>query len=298
MSMSGKMFKLMAGKADKKRDAKLVFPEDVEAKYDINYVGNNDEYNNLDVYFLKGTREKFPVIVSYHGGGYVYGTKEIYKHYGGYLAKQGFVFVNFNYHLAPEYKYPTQLAEANMVFQWIVENADEYHMDVENVFVVGDSAGAQMISQYLAIYSNEEYEKLFPFVTPKEIKIRAAGLNCGMYTIPKDGDGQVPDRFTRDLMKDYLGDDIIKYGEMNDVLGHINSNYPPCYVMTAEYDFLKKNAQPMCDFLQSKGVEAVCKCYGTPEQKYMAHVCHVNMNLEEAKEINNDEVAFFRKHLV
>ncbi len=296
MSISGIMFGLMAGKSDKKRDANLVFPEDIEAIRDINYAGNSDIYNNLDVYFPKGTANALPVIVSYHGGGYVYGTKEIYQHYGAYLASKGFVFINFNYHLAPKYKYPTQLTEVNMVMSWMVENAEKYHMDVDNVFVVGDSAGAQMISQYMAIYANKEYASLFPFEVPKGFCIKGAGLNCGMYSLPEK-EGEKLNKFTRDLMKDYMGNDIEKYGEMNDVLGHITSNYPPCYIMTSEYDFLKENAKPMCDFLQSKGVEAKWKCYGTPEKTYMGHVCHVNMNLEEAKEINDDEVAFFKEKM-
>lgn len=75
-------------------------------------------------------------------------------------------------------------------------------------------------------------------------------------------------------------------------------DYPPTYVMTSYYDFLKENAQPMYEFLKGKGIPCAWKCYGSEDKKYMAHVCHVNMNLEEAKEINQDECAFFRKYLV
>ena len=83
-----------------------------------------------------------------------------------------------------------------------------------------------------------------------------------------------------------------------DVLGHITADYPPTYVMTSYYDFLKENAQPMYEFLKGKGIPCAWKCYGSEDKKYMAHVCHVNMNLEEAKEINQDECAFFRKYMV
>lgn len=183
MSLTAKMFRMGAGRADAKRDANLVEPEDVTAVYDINYAGNADRYNLLDVYYPKDTEGLLPVIVSIHGGGYVYGTKEIYKFYGMYIAEQGFTFVNFNYHLAPEEKFPTQLTEANMVLEWMTEHANEYHMDLNNVFLVGDSAGAQMASQYAAIATNADYAKLFPFRVPEEIKIRAIGLNCGMYIL-------------------------------------------------------------------------------------------------------------------
>ena len=126
MSFTGKMFRLTAGKADAKRDANLVAPEDVTAIYDVSYAGNEDSYNLLDVYYPKDTQGLLPVIVSVHGGGYVYGTKEVYKFYGMYLAQQGFTVVNFNYHLAPNAKFPTQLMETNMVLEWMVKHAEEY----------------------------------------------------------------------------------------------------------------------------------------------------------------------------
>ncbi len=298
MSFTGFMFKTMAKKGDAKRDENLKEPADVVAKKDINYAGNRDQYNLLDVYYPQGTTEKLPVIVSIHGGGYVYGTKEVYKFYGMYLAQQGFAFVNFNYHLAPKAKFPTQLTETNMVMEWMVKNAEEYHLDINNVFIVGDSAGAQLASQFAAIYSNPEYAALFPFTIPKEIKLRAVGLNCGMYEIGLvDKKQSGVESMTPALMKDYLGKDGDKFGEMLKVKDHITAAYPPAYVMTSYYDFLKEKAEPMYQFLKEKGVDAQWKCYGTEETKYMQHVCHVNMNLEEAKEINQDECAFFRKYM-
>ena len=70
MSFTAKMFRMVSGKADAKRDANLVVPEDVTAVYDINYAGNADAYNLLDVYYPKDTDHLLPVIVSIHGGGY------------------------------------------------------------------------------------------------------------------------------------------------------------------------------------------------------------------------------------
>ena len=227
MSFTGKMFRLTAGKADAKRDANLVAPEDVTAIYDVSYAGNEDSYNLLDVYYPKETQGSLPVIVSVHGGGYVYGTKEIYKFYGMYLAQQGFTVVNFNYHLAPNAKFPTQLMETNMVLEWIVKHAEEYHMDLNNVFMVGDSAGAQMASQYAAIVTNADYAKLFPFTVPQTITIRAIGLNCGMYVLTiVDKDGKV-NKMNKALYGDYLGKDFDLSDERLDVLGHITASYPP-----------------------------------------------------------------------
>ncbi len=69
-----------------------------------------------------------------HGGGYVYGTKEVYYHYCMSLAQHGFTVVNFNYTLAPKKKFPNQLCEINMVMEWIKEHKDSYPFDINNVF--------------------------------------------------------------------------------------------------------------------------------------------------------------------
>ncbi len=299
MSIQTFMFKYMATKGDKKRDANLVVPDNIIMERDINYLDNDDEYNLLDVYYEKDSERLQPTIVNIHGGGYIYGTKEVYMHYGTYLASLGFTVVNFNYHLAPKYKFPTQLTEINDVMLWIEKNCEEHYIDINNIFLVGDSAGAQMCSHYAAIYSNPDYEKLFPFKTPKSLKIRAIALNCGMYELDIDG-GKTKDKqkLTQDIYKMYLDKTVDeKLLEQINVLGNINENYPPSFVMTSYYDFLRHNAEPMHHFLEKKGVDTECKCYGKEGQEYMGHVCHVNMNLKEAKKIDQDEVEFFKKYI-
>lgn len=292
VSLAAVMFRILSSKNDVKRDSSLKELSNVIKIEDLKYVRKGDKFNLLDVYYPEGNNSNNPVIVSVHGGGYVYGTKKIYKHYCMYLASLGFTVVNFNYHLAPKHKFPKQLTEINMVYEWCVENKDKYYMDMDNVYMVGDSAGAQLASHYAAIYANKRYAELFPFNIPQGFEIRAIGLNCGMYEL----DFNTANKMTKDLFRDYVGRDFDKYGDMIKPLKYIDSNYPPTYIMTSYYDFLKDNAEPMCSFLKSKGVESEWKCYGTKEQEYMSHVCHVNMNLKEAKMINKDEVEFFLKY--
>lgn len=297
MSLASYYFRKMCKKSDKKRDSSLKIPESVTVIKDLPYE-KGGKYNLLDINYPKGTSQRLPVIVSIHGGGFVYGTKEVYVHYCAYLATLGFVVVNFNYHLAPGLKFPGQLGEINQVFQWIEKNADQYYMDLNNVFIVGDSAGANLCSQYANIYTNPDYAKLFDIVPPAEPKIRAIAVNCGLYSMEfKNDAGNVVK--SNGLMKDYLGKTVsAKNLERLDMMGHISASYPPTFVMTSEYDFLKDNAKPFYDFLQSKNIKSVMKKYGEPGQEYMAHVFHVNMNLEEAKICNQEETAFFREHMV
>ena len=304
MSLLGKVFKWGCTVKDSFRDIGLKFPADVDAKCNIRYVeGSRGKYNLLDVYRAKDISGKLPVIVNVHGGGYVYGKKELYKHYGMFMAQQGFVFVSHNYHLAPRRKFPTQLIETNTVMEWIVNNADAYNMDISNMFLVGDSAGAQMASHYAAIYSNPAYAAAFPFTVPPEINIRAIALNCGIYDFPSD-DKPLKSSHAKvglsvaPFIRDYLGKDLKPLDKMLHITENITKDFPPAFVMTGEYDFLKSQAYPMYETLLGKGVPCEYKLYGKKGDKHVAHIFHANMHLAEAAECNLTECAFFRSHTV
>ena len=66
---------------DAKRDKGLTTPDDIQRFDNISY-GEDLVWNLLYVYRPKKQEGKLPVIVNIHGGGWVYGNKEIYQFYG------------------------------------------------------------------------------------------------------------------------------------------------------------------------------------------------------------------------
>ena len=112
-------------KGDDIRDAGLTAPDDVIRYKDIAY-GKDSAMQVLDVYRPKDTEGNLPVIVSVHGGGWVYGDKELYQYYCMSIAQRGFALVNFTYRLAPEYQFPAPMEDTNSVFAWILDNKDKY----------------------------------------------------------------------------------------------------------------------------------------------------------------------------
>lgn len=276
------------GAGDKKRDAGLTTPADIIRVDDLHY-GPDEKWNALDVYYPKGTAAPLPVIVSFHGGGYVYGDKEVYQFYCMSLAQRGFTVVNFNYHLAPEHQFPTPLEEANQLFGWICAHAGEYYMDRNNVFLVGDSAGAQMASQYALLWADPAYAALFGLTVPA-FRLAAVCLNCGMYDLRKTAQTS-----TSAVGSYFAADPEQVYGEKLDVLDRIDSRYPPAYVMSASHDFLLANCAPMAELLRSRGVTVESKVYGTPDDETAGHVFHCNIRLPLAAQCNDDETAFMRR---
>jgi acetyl esterase/lipase len=283
------VFNYFCAKDNKSRRKLLRIPDDIERKVNMPY-GKHGKWNLLDVYYPKGADKPLPTIVNIHGGGYVYGTKEENKYYCMNLAQHGFTVVNFSYRLAPKVRFPVPVIETNEVMKWVCANAAGYCIDVDNIFFMGDSAGAQIASQYSAIVTNPEYAGLFNLGIPS-FKLRAIALNCGMYDVFQKIDAPL----LPGLICDYCGKEPQKHGEKINVLKHITENYPPTYVMSAVHDFLLPCARPMFEHLQNKGIESVCEIYGTEDQKDVGHVFHLNILSPVARECTEKECEFFRR---
>ena len=275
-------------KSDAKRDAGLEIPDEVELFEALPYGGH--KMHTLDLSMPKGV-EKPPLIVNVHGGGYVYGSTLPYRYYCADLARRGFAVVSFNYRLAPEFGFPTPLYDLNSVMDWCFANGEKYGYDTDNIFMVGDSAGAQLCSQYAAICTNSAYAELMGITPPGGLFIRAVGLNCGMYDLPeflKNTGGP------NDIMDCYFGKDPSVFGKKTDVLSFIGPDYPPAYLISAPGDFLLDCCRPMWEYLRGRGVEAEYKIYG---DETTGHVFHVNLRLALGQQANDDELAFFRRYI-
>lgn len=284
--------------SDRKRDEGLTTPEDIIRHDDISY-GPYDTWNLLDVYYTKEVKECQPAIVNVHGGGWVYGSKEIYQYYCMGLAKRGFTVVNFNYRLAPEYKYPAALEDINQVLCFLKEHGKEYYVDTDNLFIVGDSAGAQLTSQYMTIFTNPEFAEMFDFTVP-DVAVRATALNCGLYDARKCAEFNLHEPFYEYIGKEILTRTYVGKGTMEslDTMKYLTADFPPAFIMSAYHDFLLKNAEPMYRHLLSLGVECELHIYGSEDREDIAHVFHVNCKLPEAKICNDEECEFFRKYII
>ena len=288
MSLQSLAFCVTAGRSDAKRDWGLnTTPNDILRINGIPY-GPDVKWNTLDVYRPKHIKGRHPVIVNVHGGGYVYGSTKQYQFYCMDLARRGFAVVSFNYRLAPRYKFPTPIFDLNFVMEWMCKKADIHGFDMDRAALVGDSAGAQITSQYAVICTNPEYAEIME-VTPPDFGLRAVGLNCGMYDVRK----RASEVSQNKLMIDYFTENPIVYGKKLDVLDYVTENFPPAYLLSAKGDFLMDQCEPMARFLMEKGVPCEYKIYG---DENTGHVFHVDMRLDLARQANDDEIAFIRKY--
>ena len=288
-----KKMRLEWAEGDARRDAGLTVPEGLVRHLDIPY-GPYDE-NLLDIYYPKDTDKPLPTIVSIHGGGWFYGSKELYAHYCMRLALRGFTVVNFDYRLAPEAKYPAPLEDTCNVLLWMQSNAAAYHMDLNNIFTVGDSAGGQIEYQILTMLTNPGYAALFPFAVPEHFPIRGCGMNCGCYFVPFSR--LLSPKMMGPLFQAYFPEDYLPILPQLKAGRYITKDFPPAFVMSAQNDYLKFMAKPLHRLLKKKGVESTLKIYGTKAQKDIGHVFHLNCRSQLADLCNDEQCNFFRAHM-
>lgn len=83
-----------------------------------------------------------PVVVFWHGGGWIDGDRARYRFVGATLADAGYVVVLPDYRLHPEVRFPAFVDDAALALKWVHDNAARFGGDAGKLFVMGHSAGA------------------------------------------------------------------------------------------------------------------------------------------------------------
>lgn len=113
----------------------------------------------IRIYTPARANPPFPVILFFHFGGFVIGSRNICHGFCGTLAERArAVVVNVEYRLAPEHKFPAPIEDGLAAYKWAVDHANDLHGDPARVAVVGDSAGG-LIS---AVIAQEAKRKKWP----------------------------------------------------------------------------------------------------------------------------------------
>ena len=293
MSITSHIVRMLFTIGDLKRDLGWVPPTDVEAIENVSY-GSCDKWHLLDLYRPKDTEGKLPVLLNIHGGAWVYGDKKVYAPYCMYLATQGFAVVNASYRLAPKHTFPAPLEDVGTMVEWVVDHAEDYGLDLSNLFFVGDSAGAHLATAYTAVQLNEAYANSFPGIkVDARFVPKGLLLNCGVFDMEVEWKKQ--GRALTPFLTDLLGEKpTIEAVKQMSPAQYITSGFPPVHLTTSNGDFLRKHSYRLKEVLEKKGVEVAFKEYGE-KKKPQGHVFHLNLKNKVGQECNADQLEFVKK---
>ena len=211
------------------------------------------------VYTPKGGTAPFPVIVYYHGGGWVIATNDTYAASAQALCEQvGAVVVSVEYRKAPEHKFPAAHDDAFTAYQAVLKNAASMKGDPNKVAVVGESAGGNLACT-VSIMARDKKVAL-PKYQVLVYPIAGSDTNTPSYkanteTAPLNKAGM--EWFFKNYQRTPAD---LKDPRINLVAANLKG-LEPTTVIGAEYDPLMSEGKALADKLTAAGVKTNYKLY-------------------------------------
>lgn len=274
-------------------------PDGVAVTRDVVY-RTGDPDGMLDVYYPEGTTSDLPTIVWVHGGGWLAGDKEGLEPWARILAGRGFTVVAVDYTLAPSAHYPYQLQQVLDAID-VVRTGAAPHVDADNLFLAGDSAGASLVAQAATVMTTPAYADEIGVTTPAPPDaVAGLILHCGPYDlrIAEKADGLMGWAVStigwaysgeRHFLDDPLASTI-------SLVDHAYPGFPPVFISGGNGDPLTTTAKTYADRLEAEG-NAVDRLFFPDDQTpELGHEYQFDLRLDAAREALELSVAFVHEH--
>jgi acetyl esterase len=201
-----------------------------------------------------------PVLVYFHGGGWVAGDLDAYDGTCRALTNAaGCAVVSVAYRLAPEHKFPAAPEDCYAALQWVAANAAVFGGDTTRLAIGGDSAGGNLT----AVVAHMSRDRGGPALVFQLLIYPVTDYNFNTTSYQKNADGYL---LTKDTMvwfwNHYLRDDADGSSPLASPLRSANLlGLPPALVITAEFDPLRDEGEAYGARLGEAGVPTAVKRY-------------------------------------
>ena len=202
-------------------------------------------------------RGPFPLVVFFHGGGWVLGDLDPHDPISADYSAAGAdcVVVSVGYRLAPERRFPAAIDDALAATRWVAEHAVEVGGDPARIAVAGDSAGGNL-SAVTALRIRDEGGPAL-----RGQLLIYPGLGFPTPPTPSYIENAEGYGLTREaalwFWRQYLGDESLATNwHAAPLLAPDLGGLPPALVITAEYDVLRDEGERFVERLRAAGVEA------------------------------------------
>jgi acetyl esterase len=138
---------------------------------DYAYLDDKNPMHHLNI-VKKPTTEKLPLLIDIHGGGWLYGDKNLNLDYGKWFADHGFMVALPSYTLAFDGTLDQMEADIFAAIRYLIKNKDTLGFDERSIYLTGDSAGGHLAALFLAIQQSPKLQAIY-HQEPIDISIRA-----------------------------------------------------------------------------------------------------------------------------
>jgi len=201
-----------------------------------------------------------PVLVYFHGGGWVIGDLDTHDSLCRALCNEsGCAVVSVDYRLAPEHRFPAAVDDALAATRWVRRQAAELHLDASHLAVGGDSAGGNLAA-VVSIAARDAGDLPIAFqllIYPATDQHRTAPSHT------TNGEGYLLTRATMDYFSGHYITDPTEYKDWrSSPLLHTDlAKLPPALVLTAGHDPLRDEGAAYAEALTAAGNRASYVCF-------------------------------------
>ncbi|MFT3816512.1 MAG: alpha/beta hydrolase [Rubrivivax sp.] len=201
-----------------------------------------------------------PVLVYYHGGGWVIGDRDTHDVVCRTLcAESGCAVLSVDYRLAPEQRFPAAVDDAHAAVHWLRERGAAHGLDGTRIALGGDSAGGNLAAVTAIAMRNagEAPARLQLLIYP------ATDMRAVAPSHTANGQGYV---LTADTIAYFRGLYIADPAQWTDwraspLLAEGHAHLPPALVLTAGFDPLRDEGRQYADALSAAGVATQYVCF-------------------------------------
>ncbi|QIK85507.1 alpha/beta hydrolase [Erysipelothrix sp. HDW6B] len=251
----------------------------------------------ITIYDIPNNQTK-PLVFFIHGGGWILGDSTQLESLGKLIASRGYVVASLDYSLAPEHTYPTPVHQALEALSYLNLNANTYNIDTENIFIGGNSAGAQLSSQIASITTQTNLQELFPvtsYIEPSQIK--GLLLLNGVYNFDSVGKAGFPGfgmfAWSYTGKKQYTSYERIR--ELSTVY-HVTNQYPPTFITAGDADPLEAQSFEFELKLRENNVP-VTSVYWTGSHENLNHDYFFDLSRKPSQEMFETMMTFMQQNV-
>ena len=216
----------------------------------------------LRLYRPRGVSAAAPVLVYYHGGGWVIGDLDTHESLCTQLAEEaGCVVVAVDYRMGPEHRFPAAVDDAVAALLWLRSQATALGLDATRMAVGGDSAGGNLAA-VVALALRDSGDDVPP-LTLQMLIYPATDMRLGAPSHTTNGEGYLLTRDTIAYFRSHYIEQAAHYDDWRaSPLLHADlSRLPPALVLTAGFDPLRDEGRQYADALSKAGTPAQYVCF-------------------------------------
>ncbi|NJP40121.1 alpha/beta hydrolase [Oscillospiraceae bacterium HV4-5-C5C] len=261
--------------------------------------------NTYDLYLPPRQLPQTPTILWVHGGGYIGGDKLEVRPYATALAEAGYTVAVMNYALAPQSLYPAPVLQVGECLRTLAEQTEGRPLNLQNLFIAGDSAGAQITCQFIEAQQDPRYAALLGLKTVDvAYRLQGALLYCGPYkmkaaaSIASSGPAACLFRtigWVYEGQRNWLKGERVSSTEVENFL---TPAFPPTYITDGNLFSFEAHARSLAKHLQDLQVPVVTRFFDRRRHKAL-HEYQFQLDSEPARLTWTDTLNFlnhFRSH--